>query len=134
MSRLANSMGDMFCGCGAPPTGTVRGIRQTPKNGIRWTSAKSDKAWDHSHPWVVALDRPVTPSSPRGASCSLDDEFADLPAMVEHAMKRQMSDKTVAKSSVATRLTLLTRPDDVLVDATLKVFVPSKKSPNPRAQ
>lgn len=136
MSRLASTVGDMFCGCNAPPSGSITGrssgVRHRPSNDkgdgdpkgmcFMYTVAvpskegrERQKDWDDSHPWVKALDeKPQREAmSPRhnASGSGGEDEYADLPAMVEHAIKRQMSGKRVVKSSVAHRLTLLAQPD-----------------------
>lgn len=138
ISIFAESVGDMFCGCGVPNSApsTARGAgsgvrrrpisRTDPRGGDQAAcsryahnnasspneSLEGQNEWDASHPWIVALDKP-TPLSPRnGAPANTcEDEYADLPAMVEHAIKRQMAGKRMLQSSVATRLNLLKQPD-----------------------
>lgn len=135
ISIFAESFGDMFCGCGVPTAthssrGAGSGVRRRPSS---QTDPRADHAaysryanigstpndcleyhneWDASHPWVVALDK-RPPLSPRHSApaTACEDEYADLPAMVEHAIKRQMAGKRRLQSSVATRLNLLKQPD-----------------------
>lgn len=110
---------NMLCGaCTPQPTRTARTVDSTSLNDHRRTKRESSSAengWDIKHPWVRTLGRrPSLESWALGLKPprSNDDEYADLPAMVEHAVKRQSTSgsKKFPRSSVASRLRSLTPP------------------------
>lgn len=125
---FASKMGSIehiFCGCGngnlARDGSSIRPQDvESPSQKLEHCFFADDAAWTESHPWMAALAETQSPSRrkrrntvPLDATTTPetldDDEWAELPKMVEQAARRQPKD---VSTSLATRLAVLTRVQD----------------------
>lgn len=131
LKELPDLVGSLFCGGGtgrrrhrAHSDGSIRAADRDRASSLRRylddaeprPSGDGDpEAWE-AHPWAVAFDGgDGAPPMKRAASSDFDtdsdDDFADLPAMVESAMRKHADGKVhLPASSIATRLGALQLP------------------------